>query len=260
MYVQNKPNPTPPKPIPFPIPFLSVPARFPGAFALPGRCPSRSGVYSFLINPTPLPQKPPFPLPLPFPPRPLPRVPIPSPRTAPARKNPPLSTRGMPRNYPANAPSRTASEAFRLRQAATTASKTVPKLTPIREPPCSPKSSPFGPVRPARARSSHASRCSNPDFGASEAAPGTVRGCYIVLHGAFDIVAFARSKFVHNFRRKIDYPCTNRDKIDVQNDAKIDPKPRLSLFPPLFRPTRCLRYRRFWPVTIRSQFSSKIDY
>ena len=64
--------------------------------------------------------------------------------------------------------------------------------------PCSPKSSPFGPVRPARARSSHASRCTNPDFGASEAAPGTVRGCYIVLHGAFDIVAFARSKFVCN--------------------------------------------------------------
>ena len=92
-------------------------------------------------------------------------------------------------------------------------------------PPCSPKSSPLGPVRPARARSSHASRCSNADFGASEAAPGTVRGCYIVLHGAFDIVAFARSKFVHNFRRKIDYRCTNRDKIDVQNDAKIDPKP-----------------------------------
>ena len=32
-------------------------------------------------------------------------------------------------------------------------------------PPCSPKSSPFGPVRSARARSSHASLCTNPDFG-----------------------------------------------------------------------------------------------
>ena len=86
-----------------------------------------------------------------------------------------------------------------------------------------------GPVRPARARSSHASQWANPDFGASEAAPGTVRGCYIVLHGAFDIVDFSPSKFVHDFRRKIDCRCTNRNKIDVQNDAKIDPKPPLSL-------------------------------
>ena len=38
----------------------------------------------------------------------------------------------MPRNYPASVPFRTASEANRLKLAAAKASKTVPKLTPIR--------------------------------------------------------------------------------------------------------------------------------
>ena len=44
------------------------------------------------------------------------------------------------------------------------------KNPPPHHHPCSEKSSPFGPVRLARVRLSHATRCNNPDFRASEAA------------------------------------------------------------------------------------------
>ena len=60
---------------------------------------------------------------------------------------------------------------------------------------------------------------------------------FSVRPGAFDIVAFGRSKFVHNFRQKIDYPSTNRVKMNVENEAKIDRKLPLSLSAPFpFQP------------------------
>ena len=87
-------------------------------------------------------------------------------------------------------------------------------------PPCSPKSSPFGPVRPARVRSSHATRYTNPDFAASEPAPGTLPR---VLHSflsfalAFPIACFCPFKNRLKNHRKIVPRCTNRVKMDVQN-------------------------------------------
>ena len=54
------------------------------------------------------------------------------PKTGPTDKIHRIDFAAMPRNYPASVPFRTASEANRLKLAAAKASKTVPKLTPIR--------------------------------------------------------------------------------------------------------------------------------
>ena len=58
--------------------------------------------------------------------------PLTRPKTGPTDKIHRIDFAAMPRNYPASVPFRTASEANRLKLAAAKASKTVPKLTPIR--------------------------------------------------------------------------------------------------------------------------------
>ena len=151
----------------------------------------------------------------------------------------------MPRNYPASVPFRTASEANRLKLAAAKASKTVPKLTPIREH-TPQKSTISGPVRLARVRSPHARRSANPDFRASEAAPGTLPQCDMAVQSSFEIDVFSCSKNEANFRSKNAPRSTNGAEIGLKNDAKIHIFSRFSL-----RPGHCEGLQSLLPVAQR---------
>ena len=72
----------------------------------------------------------------------------------------------------------------------------------------------------------------NPNFGASQAARGTVRGCYIVLQSSFDIVAFSWSKNNANFVQKTLPGLLYQWRANrIQNDAKIDDFSIFSLRP-----------------------------
>ena len=113
-----------------------------------------------------------------------------------------------------------------------------------------PKTSPFGPLRPARVRSSHATPCINPDFGASEAAPGTLRGCYIVLQGSTEIDVFARSKNVRKLRPKNAPRYTNAAQIGVPKAPQNGPPGRI-------HPPRLHRDRCFCAFENRSKITSK---